>query len=202
MKNNLKIGITGGIGSGKSIVCRIFGVLGIPVYDADSMAKYIVNNDPVLKEEIISLFGEESFTTKGFNNEWMAARVFQDSEKLNQLNALIHPRVAQSFEDWFIEHKEAPYVIKEAALLYEAGSYKDLDYMIVVTAPEDLRIRRVLKRDSHRNADQIRHIMERQWTETNKVELADHVIVNDDSVLLIPQILDLNARFLISNPNK
>jgi dephospho-CoA kinase len=193
VKNNLKVGLTGGIGSGKTIVSRIFKALGVPIYDADSRAKFLTNNDPDLREGIITLLGENAYDQQGLNNTWIASQVFNNENKLDLLNKLIHPAVALDFQKW-LNNSEADYVVKEAALLYEAGSYQDLDKIIVVSAPEELRMKRVLERDPHRDRDQVEDIIKRQWPEAEKVKRADFVIVNDEQNLVVPQVLKLHKK--------
>ena len=196
MGNNLKIGITGGIGSGKTIVCRIFKTLNIPVYDADSQARYILNNNSELRNQILKLFGANAYTDSGLNNTWIAKHVFNDEQKLNKLNSLVHPLVGGDFEIWNNRNIDRPYVIKEAALLYESGSYRGLDKIVVVTAPETLRVERILSRDKHRTEDQVRAIMKRQWSEKDKIAKADYLISNNDQQLVIPQVLELHEIFM------
>jgi dephospho-CoA kinase len=196
LKGPLQIGITGGIGSGKSIVCRIFQSLGVPVYDADSRAKSLMTTDGILMSEIKKEFGVLSFRQDGsVDREYLAKTVFEDQEKLGRLNKLIHPRVAQDFERWVREQKSV-YILKEAALLIEAKSYKALDKIIVVFAPEALRMERVLKRDSNRTKQQVQDIMENQMGEEEKLKFADFRIVNDESSLVIPQVLKLHQLFM------
>lgn len=197
MSKPLQIGITGGIGSGKSLVCRIFACLGIPVYDADSHAKNLMTTDGILISNIKKEFGELSYNTDGsLNRKYLSSTVFNDTHKLEKLNSLVHPRVAHNYAEWLSEHNHHPYVVKEAALLYEAGSYKLLDRIIVVTAPDELRIERVSKRDPHRSVEQIRAIIEQQMPQVEKMKRADFVVVNDETTLLIPQVLGLHAAFL------
>lgn len=191
----LKVGITGGIGSGKTVVSRIFSVLGIPLYNADDRAKWLLAYDPQVRKGLISLFGEEVFRDGELQRKYISQKVFNDAEKLAQLNGLVHPRVGEDFLDWLQEHREAPYILKEAALLYEANSYKDLDRIITVYSPVDLRIKRLLKRDTHRTEEDIRRIMANQLSDEEKVKRADHVIYNDDERMLIPQVLELDALF-------
>lgn len=198
MKKPLQIGITGGIGSGKSIVCRIFGVLGVPVYDADSRAKSIMTTDGILVSQIKKEFGDLSYSADGSLNREHLAEAFKDSKKLNVLNNLIHPRVAHDYAQWVLTQK-SHYVLKEAALLFEAKSNLTLDKIIVVTAPEEVRVARVLQRDVHRNAQQVRDIMRNQMADSEKLKLADYVIYNDDSRLLITQVLELHGKFLAMN---
>jgi dephospho-CoA kinase len=197
MRKPFQIGITGGIGSGKSIVCKIFAVLGVPIYDADSRAKAVMTTDGILISAIQKEFGTLSYKDDGLlNREYLAKEVFGSEEKLKRLNSLVHPRVAADYSDWLSRQVSKPYVIKEAALLYESGSYKASDKVIVVRAPEAIRIARVQKRDPHRNEEAIRDIMHNQLPEEEKVKRADFVVTNDESTLLIPQVLSLHANFL------
>lgn len=198
----MQIGITGGIGSGKSLVSRIFQCLGIPVYDADSHAKELMTTDGILISNIKKEFGELSFNRDGsLNRKYLSSAVFNDSVKLGKLNSLIHPRVAEDYKRWLEQHEGYSYTIKEAAIMFEANSDKVLDKTIVVSAPEDLRIERVLKRDSHRNVDQIRKIIENQMPEQEKLKRADFILINDEKKLLIPQVLELHSRFLSMTPH-
>ena len=195
MKKPLQIGITGGIGSGKSTVCRIFSTLGVPVYDADSRAKSLMTTDGILMSQIKKEFGSLSFRSDGnIDREYLAQAVFQDKEKLAELNKLIHPRVAQDYERW-VSNQENDYVLKEAALLFEAKSYQVLDKVILVHAPAEIRINRVLKRDPQRTRQQVEDIMQNQMQDDEKLKLADFNIVNDESRLVIPQVLELHKVF-------
>jgi dephospho-CoA kinase len=197
MANPIQIGITGGIGSGKSLICKIFSTLGIPVYDADSHAKELMTTDGILVSSIKKEFGDLSYNADGsLNRTYLANSVFNNEKKLGVLNSLVHPRVAADYEKWVSENKGSAYVIKEAALLFEAGTYLLLDKVILVSAPEQVRIQRVLKRDPHRSVEQVMGIVEKQMAEDEKVKLANHIIVNDESELVIPQVLKLHHSFL------
>ena len=190
----LKIGITGGIGSGKSIVCRLFQVLGVPVYDSDARAKWVMNHDPVLREGLLAAFGPETFDAEGHLNRPYLARVaFPDPQQLARLNALVHPRVGDDFAAWAAAAaaEGCPYILKEAALLYESGAYRQLDRIITVFAPQAIRQARVLRRDPHRTPADILTIIGKQLSEEEKLERADYVVHNDDEHLLIPQVLDI-----------
>jgi dephospho-CoA kinase len=192
----LQIGITGGIGSGKSLISRIFNQLGIPVYDADSHAKNLMTTDGILVSQIKKEFGDLAYQADGsLNRVYLGNHVFHDQQRLQVLNNLVHPRVALHFDKWVEHHHGYPYIIKEAALLFEAGSAHQLDRIIVVSAPEELRIRRVLSRDKHRTVDQVKAIVEKQMPEVEKLKRADYIIVNDESKLVIPQVLKLHALF-------
>jgi dephospho-CoA kinase len=198
VKKTLQIGITGGIGSGKSLVCRIFKSLGIPVYEADRRAKDIMTTDGILISQIKKEFGDLSYDANGnLNRTFLASAVFGNETQLERLNALVHPRVGQDYNDWFLTVRdESPYVLKEAALLFESGSFRQLDKVIVVFSPPELRIKRVLQRDAHRTEDQVRDIINRQWADDEKLKRADFVITNDESILLIPQVISLHQKFL------
>jgi len=188
------VGVTGGIGSGKSTVCQVFSILGIPIYSADDRAKWLMANDPNLKKEISSQFGEKSFLEDGsLNRAFLAEEVFSDPEKVKKINALVHPAVGEDFKKWTKE-QSAPYLIKEAALLFESGSYKELDYIINVSSPLKIRVARVLLRDPHRSEDQVNHIIDQQMPDEQKNELADYVIKNNDSKLILPQVLEIHQK--------
>lgn len=196
MKSPLQIGITGGIGSGKSLVCRLFALLGVPVYDADSHAKALMTTDGILVSQIKKEFGDLSYHTDGsLNRKWLADRVFSSQPQLEKLNSLVHPRVAVNYGEWLKQHMDQPYVLKEAALLYESGSYRLLDKIVVVSAPEDIRQKRVLNRDAHRTVEQFKGIVEKQLPEEEKLKRADYIIKNDEAALLIPQVLKLHEEF-------
>lgn len=193
MNRPLQIGITGGIGAGKSLVCRIFRTLGVPVYDADSRAKSVMTTDGILMNQIQKEFGVLSYHSDGsVDREYLSKVVFSDEEKLKKLNALIHPRVALDYKQW-VEEQKSRYVLKEAALLFEAQSNRVLDKIIVVSAPEELRIKRVLHRDAHRSEQQIKDIIRNQLSEEEKLKRADFVILNDEKKLVIPQVLELHS---------
>lgn len=191
----LKVGITGGIGSGKTTVCRIFKVLGVPVFDADQETKNLMQNDPNLVSAIKKSFGEQAYDENGvLNRAFLAGQVFKDEAKLKILNELVHPVAIQAAVDW-AESQEAPYTLKEAALLFESGSNKLNDVNILVTAPEEERIRRVMQRDQVPR-QQVLDRISKQMPEDQKKEMADYVIDNSGEVPLIPQVLALHELFL------
>jgi dephospho-CoA kinase len=197
VSKTLQVGITGGIGSGKSLVSKIFSHLGIPVYDADSHAKKLMTTDGILVSQIKKEFGDLSYYPDGtLNRVYLADRVFNNEEQLALLNRLVHPRVAHDYAAWVEQNKNHPYVLKEAALLFEAGSDTTLDRIIVVSAPDELRIKRVLARDAHRTVEQIKAIVEKQMPESEKLKRADHIVVNDETRLVIPQVLALHRNFI------
>jgi dephospho-CoA kinase len=191
---SLRIGITGGIGSGKSMVAGIFKVLGIPVFDADSAAKEVMETDKALISAIKEKFGEETYRANKLDRKYLADIVFNDPMQLEILNSLVHPFAIAAAEAWTAKQK-APYTLKEAALFFEAGSAIGFDYMIGVFAPQHIRIKRVMDRDSV-TRDEVLSRMKRQIQEEIKMRLCDFVIVNDDQHLLIPQVLKLHERFL------
>ncbi|MFT7035943.1 MAG: dephospho-CoA kinase [Cyclobacteriaceae bacterium] len=184
------VGITGGIGSGKSTVCRIFENSGLPVYYADDRGKLLLTADNQLKTEVIDVFGQESYLSTGeLNRTYLADRVFKLESELQKLNSLVHPAVARDFERW-VGNSNSKIVLKEAALLIENKSYKSLDYLISVLAPEKLRIERVLMRDTHRNKKQILDIISKQVDDGLRKSSSDLVINNDGKSLLLPQVLN------------
>jgi dephospho-CoA kinase len=190
----LQIGITGGIGSGKSTVCRIFAALGVPVYDADSRAKSVMTTDGILISQIKKEFGVLSYRADGELDRQYLAKAFQEKEKLELLNSLVHPRVAIDYDQW-VQQQHSAYVLKEAALLFEAQSYRMLNKTMVVHAGEALRVKRVLQRDVHRTEQQVKDIIRNQMRDEEKLKMADFIIVNDESELVIPQVLKLHQLF-------
>lgn len=192
----LKIGITGSIGAGKSTVAGIFKVLGVPVFDADAIAKSILNSDPALREQIIATFGSETYKNGLLDRKYLATLVFNNPDQLAKLNALVHPATIKAADTWakHWEKQGSPYIVKEAALLFEAGTNVGLDFIIGVTAPEDLRITRVMARD-HVTREEVLKRMQHQLDDTKKMERCDIVIDNNEKALLIPQVLTLHQQF-------
>lgn len=192
----LKVGLTGGIGSGKSTVAKIFEVLSIPVYYADDAAKKIMNTNEELKALLIKNFGEQTYQNGLLNRSYLASVVFADKEKLELLNSLTHPATIRDADKW-IEKQTSPYIIKEAALLFESGSNKHLDHVIGVFAPQEIRIKRTMIRDNI-TREEVLLRMSRQMDEESKMKLCDSIITNDEQTLLIPQVLQLHDKFLHS----
>jgi len=194
MKKRKKVGITGGIGSGKSTACMCFRALGIPVYDADTRAKALMTEDKMLITAIQEAFGKEAYLPDSqLNRSWLAERVFHDPEAVKQLNALVHPRVHADFAAWEAAQPDTvPYVLDEAALLIESGGYKRMDALILVSAPEDERVRRVPARDPQRDEAQVRAIIARQLPEAEKRPLADFILENDGQRLLSAQVWEVH----------
>lgn len=186
------VGITGGIGSGKSTVCRVFSLLGVPVYYADDVARRLTEENTTIRTAVTGLFGKSSYDVNGrLDRSLIASRVFQNETELQQLNAIIHPFVASDFDTWKKKQTSSRYVLREAAILFESGHWKDCDRIILVDAPEEIRIERVRKRDG-RTAEEIRKIISRQWPSEKKRTLATDIIDNDNSTLIIPHILTIH----------
>lgn len=190
----LKVGLTGGIGSGKSTVAKIFQVLGIPVFDADTVARSIMNEDEDLKKALVAQFGAETYTDGVLNRKHLAGIVFSDPRKLELLNSLTHPATIRAAREW-MEKQTSPYIVKEAALLFESGTAGDLDIVIGVYAPLNIRLQRVAARDSANIAD-IRKRMDNQIDENMKMKLCDYVVFNDEQQLLVGQVLDLHKKIV------
>ena len=190
----LKIGLTGGIGSGKTTVAQIFEVLGVPVYYADDAAKKLMNEDENLKQQIIQHFGEESYSNRILNKQYLAATVFSNPEKTAIINSIIHPATITDAEKW-MDKQITPYAIKEAALIFEADADKKLDLVIGVYANETLRIKRVMERNNI-SEEAVRLRMQNQMDEETKMSLCDAVILNDEEDLLIPQVIAFHENLL------
>jgi len=193
----LKIGITGSIGAGKSTVAGIFKVLGIPVFDADATAKNILNTDSVLREQIAATFGSETYKNGLLDRKYLATLVFNNPNQLAKLNALVHPATIEAANIWakHCEEQGSPYILKEAALLFEAGTNVGLDFIIGVTAPVEMRIARVMERD-HVTREEVLKRMQHQLDDTEKMKRCNFVIDNNEVSLVIPQVIALHARFI------
>jgi len=188
------IGLTGGIGSGKTKVAAVFETLGIPVYESDSKAKYLMNTNEEIRNKIIDLFGPESYNADDeLNRPWIASRVFSDHEQLEKLNAIVHPAVYKDLLEWTMEphHNSAPYLIQESAILFEENLTRRLSSIILVVAPEELRISRVIERDNVTREDVLRR-MKLQWPDEKKISSSDYVIYNDGERSLITQVRDID----------
>jgi dephospho-CoA kinase len=187
----IKLGLTGGIGSGKSTIAKIFSVLGVPVYNSDIEAKNLYQTDQILKTQIISAFGENTYSDLGeINKSYLISFVFSDNEKLKLLNSIVHPRVKLNFEQWILIHADSKLILKEAAILFESGAYKQVDKTIVVSAPDEIRIERVMKRDLISRSgvlDRMKH----QWAQNDLIAKADFVIDNSGRTSVIKQVLQL-----------
>jgi dephospho-CoA kinase len=190
----LKIGVTGGIGSGKSIVCEMFQLLGVPVYNADEQAKKLVNSDPQIIDTLTKKYGQDIYNKGVIDKKRLAGIIFNNKVELKFVNETIHPRVFAHFDEWLELNNDDAYIIKEAALLFESGSYKDLDKIILVTAPEEIRIKRVVERDQT-NEVEVKRIIESQMSENEKQKKSNYIINNDNTVLIIPYILEMHNEF-------
>lgn len=196
----LHIGLTGGIGSGKSTVAKIFEVLGVPVYYADDASKSLMNRDEDLKGKLVEHFGEDTYVEGKLNRTYLSSIVFNSPEKLALLNSIVHPATIRDAAEW-MQKQTAPYTIKEAALIFESGSHAQLDKVIGVQAPLSLRILRVMQRDNVTREDVLKRL-EKQLDENIKMRLCDYVINNDEQELLVPQVLQLHSQFLSMEKNK
>ncbi|MEO1262212.1 MAG: dephospho-CoA kinase [Bacteroidota bacterium] len=192
----LKVGVTGGIGSGKSTICKIFECIGIPVYYADDRAKQLMVDNIKIVDQITEIFGKEAYHEDGsLNRAHLATIVFNDKEKLNMLNGIVHPAVREDGQNWHQSQQNVPYTIKEAALMIESGNYKSMDEIIVVSAPVELRIQRVIQRDAvTRQAVMAR--IDKQLPEPERLAFADYVIVNDGKKSIVQQVWDIHQELL------
>lgn len=190
----LKIGITGGIGSGKSTVARVFETIGIPVYYADEAARRLMNEDETLKEKIIALLGPEAYVKGQLDRKYVGKTVFADRQKLQHMNAIVHPATIADGERWLRQQTTA-YAIKEAAIIFESGTQGELDFIIGVSAPASLRLLRAMKRDQVGREEVIAR-MNKQINEIIKMRLCDFVVYNDEQQLVIPQVLALHEKLL------
>ena len=191
----LKVGITGGIGSGKTTVCKVFELLGIPVFYADLQARLLMSKDMQLMNDLKEAFGDSVYRADGsLDRKFLASIVFNDAVQLEKLNSLVHPAVFRAFDTWSSQQSTA-YVLKEAAILFESGSHRDCNYTIVVESPVEMRLRRVINRDNV-TEEEVRRRMDKQMSEEEKRELADFVLKNDERRLLIPQVLKIHERLV------
>ncbi len=188
----LKVGITGGIGSGKSFVCEVFSHLGIPIYGADQEAKRLMNTNQYIRDQLIIYFGAETYTPEGsLNRDFLSRVVFNRPDLLKRLNNIVHPEVRKDFEQW-AQQQNSAYVLEEAAILFESGGSRFVDLTITVTAPIELRIKRVMQRDSC-TRQQVLDRMKNQWTDEEKISRSDFVITtNNEAELLVPQIVNID----------
>ncbi|TGV01666.1 dephospho-CoA kinase [Flavivirga rizhaonensis] len=188
------VGLTGGIGSGKTTVAKQFEALGVPVYIADVEAKNLMHKSKVIKRKLIQLFGDKAYINDVLNKYYIADIIFNNNTYLQKMNAIVHPRVARHFEKWSLK-QDAPYVIKEVAVLFENGGHIACDYIITVTAPKELRIKRLLMRDNT-TKDKIKSIMKNQWTDTEKIKYSQYVIDNVDLEMTKNQVVGIHEDIL------
>jgi len=191
----LKIGITGGIGSGKTTACKLFELLGIPVYYSDDASKELLRSNAAVKARVLDVFGNSLLDQQGaVDRKTLAAIVFNDTTELDKLDAIMHPAVALDFEHW-IKKQAAPYILKEAAILFESGAYQKVDSVITIAAPLELKIQRTIKRDGLPKEDVLVRI-QNQLSDDEKIKRSEFVIYNDDQQLLIPQVLKIHSQLL------
>jgi len=190
----IKVGLTGGIGSGKTLVSEIFIHLGIPVFNADKEAKIILNNDQELKQQIENVFGN-IYINSEIDRKKLSSIIFNDKEALKTINSFIHPKVRARFHSWAEQQTQAKYVVEEAAILFESNAYKELDITINVHADELIRIERVIKRDKT-NAESVISRMKNQFNDTERIKLADYTIYNNGDMMLLPQVLGIHHNIL------
>ncbi len=190
------IGITGGIGSGKSLVSKILEAFGYPVFNSDSVSKQLTDTDPLIKEKLIDLFGPEVYTPDGLNRSFLAQQIFNNDSLRLQVNAIIHPQVRKAFSDFCTSHK-SDFIFNEAAILIETGAYKNLDHLVLVTAPEEIRVRRVISRDKTTDKEVLQR-MSKQWNDDQKRPFASFEIVNDGRQPLLEQVESMLAYFTSS----
>lgn len=191
----LKVGITGGIGSGKTTVCRMFEVLGVPVYYADDRAKQLMHTDESIRKKLIELFGNEVFIEKSLNRKLIADLAFKDPTLLTKLNAIVHPAVFNDAQEWFASHEDKRYTLYEAAILFETGSYIFLDKTITVFAPLEDRIVRTMKRDNS-SREEVMERVSKQMSDEEKMKKSDYIIYNDSTQPLIEQVLTIHHRLI------
>jgi dephospho-CoA kinase len=191
----LKVGITGGIGSGKSTVCKIFAAFNIPILDSDALAKNIVANNEIVHQQLVKVFSDDIFIDGILQKQILARKAFSSAENTAKLNAIVHPQVQLETEEWFSKQKSL-YAIKEAALLIESNAYKKLDVLIGIVAPQDVRIQRVLHRDKNLSLQDVQQRMSRQMPEAEKAAYYQYTIINDEVQLLLPQVLSLHHLLL------
>ncbi len=191
----LKVGLTGGIGSGKTIVCNVFKQLGIPVYHADIYAKLLADCDEEIKSNLIALLGTDIYYEDRLDRKKLSHIIFNDSSVRQKVNSIVHPKVRQHFKKWISNNGNSKYIIQEAAILFESGSYNFFDKIITVTAPEELRINRIIERDGS-TGDKIINIMRSQMSDDDKIKKSHYVIVNDNKKLIVPQILKIHKKLL------
>ncbi|WP_397362513.1 dephospho-CoA kinase [Olleya sp. R77988] len=193
------VGLTGGIGSGKTTVANFFKKLDIPVYIADVEAKALMNRSKVIKRKLIQLFGDQAYINNSLNKPFIASQIFSNKELLQKMNAIVHPKVARHFEKW-VKKQTSKYVISEAAIIFENGSYKKYDYIITVVAPENVRIKRVIQRDDS-SKEKVKAIMNNQWSDKQKIERSNFVITNTDLENTKLQVNKIHQELLKSTTN-
>ncbi|MGD9931432.1 MAG: dephospho-CoA kinase [Mangrovibacterium sp.] len=190
----LKIGITGGIGSGKSTICHFFRLLGVPVFEADTEAKKIMNQSPVIRSKLRMLFGNDIYlANQTIDRKKLAGLIFNSPPLLEEVNSIVHPEVRKFFFEW-CDKQNSPYIVHEAAILFESGFYRMMDQTILVTAPLEERIKRVMARENTTEED-IRNRISKQWPDEEKMKLATYILNNNNEELLLPRLIELDIKF-------
>lgn len=190
----IKVGIAGGIGSGKSTICQFFTLLGIPVFEADVEAKQLINTSETIRHKLTAEFGRNIYLpNQVIDRKKLAGLIFNSPSLLTKVNQIVHPEVRNYFFEW-CEKQQSPYVVQEAAIMFESGFYKLMDYTVLVTAPESERIARVMKREGS-TAESVKARIDKQWKDERKAELANFVINNDNKELVLPQLVELDKQF-------
>jgi dephospho-CoA kinase len=196
----IKIGLTGGIGSGKSVICQVFARLGVPVYYADTAARELSEADPEIRQKLTALLGSDAYTGTSLNRKKIASLIFGDKRLLASVNQIIHPKVAEDFTQWCLRQAHPAYVIQESAILFESMAYRMMDRYLTIYAPEEIRMERTLARRDM-TIQKLQAIMQNQLPEQEKIRLSHHVIINDGLKPVLPQILNLHNLFLTLTPN-
>ena len=196
----IRIGVTGGIGSGKSLVCRVFSQLGVPVYSADEAAKNLMEHNAEIRKELTVVFGTSAYEGEKLNRSKLAGLIFENPELLAEVNRIVHPRVARDFSNWCSSFTSSPFVIQESAILFESNSFKLFDHIVLVTAPEEIRIQRILRRPEM-TREKILRIMRNQLPEEEKIVRSHFIINNDETTLILPLILSIYSEMRKHNLN-
>ena len=200
-KSPFLVGITGGVGAGKSLICKILNTLGVPIYLSDGRAKVLMNNNEDLKKEIINNFGIESYKNNKIDNQFLSNKIFENNSHRLKINSLVHPFVKEDFHFWIKKNSNNDYLVKESALIIESESYKELDFLIYVSAERNIRIKRVLQRDREKNEDDIVKIIKTQIDEKKAINFCDEVIDNNENNLLLPKVLKIHKKILKKSNN-
>jgi len=188
------VGLTGGIGSGKTTVAKMFGELGVPIYIADVEAKGVIRRSKIIKQQLITLFGKKAYSQEELNRPYIAAKIFKNESLLSQMNAIVHPKVRAHFKRW-VKRQESQYIIYEAAILFEHDGHKQCDYVITVTAPKKERFKRILERDDV-TKEHIKSVMSNQWPDEKKIELSDFIIENKSLKKTLKKVEKIHKQIL------
>ena len=200
-KSPFLVGITGGVGAGKSLICKILNTLGVPIYLSDGRAKVLMNNNEDLKKEIINNFGIESYKNNKIDNQFLSNKIFENNSHRLKINSLVHPFVKEDFHFWIKKNSNNDYLVKESALIIESESYKELDFLIYVSAERNIRIKRVLQRDQEKNEDDIVKIIKTKMDDKKAINFCDEVIDNNENNLLLPKVLKIHKKILKKSNN-